>query len=320
MWKMIVRRFLIIIPQMFLLTIIVFGMSYIMPGDALTGLIDPTIRPEEIERLRELMGLNRPFWVRYWDWFTSMLQGDFGNSFHHARPVTHIIGDRLPNTIRLSLVATVFTYMIAVPLGMLAGRFRETIIDKTIIAYTFFAMAMPTIIFALINLFVFGFTLNWFPIVGSVDPRIDPGTAAYWLSRLRHLILPALTGALLSTIFIINVLRSQIIDNENSDFVTTARAKGVPRRVIYNRHIFRNAALPVYAGIGFAIVGLLGGSIFIEQVFGFPGMGQLFVSSITRRDFTVVNALIMFYGTATMVGTMLSDIFITIADPRIRIQ
>jgi len=320
MWKMILRRILIMIPQLLVLSLVIFIMAHFMPGDALFGVVDPTIRPEDLDRIREAIGMNRPWYERYFEWLTNMLRGDFGRSFNHQRSVTDVIGERLPNTIRLSFVTAMFTYMIAIPLGIIAGRFREKTADKIIVIYTFFAFAMPTIIFALINLFVFGFTLRWFPITGSVDPRAVAGTLNYQLSRVHHLILPALTLALLSTIGLINILRSEIIDNENSDFVTTARAKGVPRRVIYNKHIFRNAALPVYASFGFAIAGLMAGSIFIERVFSFPGMGTLFVQSIAGRDFTTVNALTMFYGVVTVVGTALSDIFITVADPRIRIQ
>jgi len=320
MWQMITRRFLILIPQLIALSIIVFTMAHFMPGDALTGLIDPTIRPEDIEAMREAMGLNRPMYEQYIDWVRNMLQGDFGRSFTHQRPVVDVIGERLPNTFRLSLVTMIFTYMLAIPLGILAGRYRETVIDRSIIIYTFFAIAMPMIIFALLNLFTFGFTLRWFPITGSVDPRAVSGTLEFHISRLRHLILPALTLALLSTVGIINILRSEIIDNENSDYVTMVRSKGAPRRIVYNRHIFRNASLPLISGFGFALVGLLGGSIFIERVFSFPGMGHLFVQSINGRDYTTANALIMFYGILAVVGTTLSDILMVVADPRIRVK
>ncbi|MCL2405896.1 MAG: ABC transporter permease [Defluviitaleaceae bacterium] len=320
MWKMILRRVLILIPQLFALSIIIFVMAHFMPGDALTGLIDPTISPEDIEIMREQLGLNRPLYVRYFDWVTSMLQGDFGRSFHHQRPVVDVIGERLPNTVRLSLVATIFTYLIAIPMGVIAGRYREKIADRAIINYTFFAIAIPLIVFALLNVYLFGFTLRWFPIQGSVDPRLATGTFAYHISRLQHLILPALTMALLGTAGIVNILRSEIIDNENSDYVTTVRAKGAPRRIVYNRHIFRNASLPLVAGFGFALVNLLSGTAVIERIFSFPGMGNLFVQSINGRDFSTANTLIMMYGIIGVVGTMLSDIFMIVADPRIRVK
>jgi len=302
------------------LSIVIFLLAQAMPGDALTGLVDPDVSPEDIDRIRTEMGLDRPWFLQYADWVRGLLRGDFGRSWHYARPVVEVIGERLPNTVRLSLMSALFTYVIAIPLGLFAGRYRETIVDRAIVTYTFFAMAMPTIIFALLNIFIFGFRLRLFPIVGSVAVGLESGTLAFSLSRLHHLILPALTGALLGTVGIINILRNEIIDNENADYVATARAKGVPNRKVYTRHIFRNASLPLASGFGFAITGLLSGSVFIERIFGFPGMGNLFITSITVRDFPTANALIMIYGFIGVMGVLLSDIFITIADPRIRIK
>jgi len=318
--RTIIRRFLLLIPQLLALSITIFILAQFMPGDALSGLVDPDVSPEDIQQIRTELGLDRPWFIQYINWMQGIFRGDFGRSWFYARPVVQVIGDRLPNTIRLSFLTATFTYLLAVPLGLLAGRYRETLLDRFIVGYTFFAMAMPTIIFALINIFLFGFRLRWFPVVGSVDITLEPGTVSFWLSRLHHLILPALTGALLGTVSIINILRNEIIDNENADYVTTARSKGVPNNKVYTKHIFRNASLPLASGFGFAITGLLSGSVFIERIFGFPGMGNLFITSITVRDFPTANALIMIYGFIGIVGVLLSDIFITIADPRIRIK
>ena len=321
MWKTILRRLLILIPQLLILSLIVFLLGNAMPGDALTGLMSADMRYEDIAGMREALGLDRPWPVRYVEWIGGIiLEGDFGRSFTHARPVMDLIGERAPNTFRLSLVTAIFFYMLAIPLGLLAGRFRETLLDRAIIFYTFFALAMPSVIFALINIFIFGFGLRWFPIQGSVDVRLVGQGAAYWMSRLQHLVLPAFTGAFIGTTAAINVLRSEIINYENSDFVMTARAKGVPRRIVYTRHIFRNACLPIAAGLGFVIAGLLGGSVLIENVFAYPGMGNLFVTSITQRDFAVANVLILMFGALTVLGTLLSDLLMIAVDPRIRIK
>ena len=320
MYKTIIRRLLLAIPQLFALSIVVFLLAQAMPGDALTGLVDPDVTPEDIQRIRTEMGINRPWFVQYISWIQGLFVGDFGRSWHYARPVAEIIKERLPNTIRLSIVSAIFTYLIAIPFGLTAGRFKETLVDRAIVTYTFFAMAMPTIIFALINIFIFGFRLRLFPIAGSVAIGLTPGTWQFFISQLHHLILPGLTSAILGTVGIINILRSEIIENESSDYVFTARAKGVPANKIYTKHIFRNASLPLASGFGFAITGLLSGSVFIERIFGFPGMGSLFISSITVRDFPTANALIMIYGFIGIAGVLLSDIFITIADPRISIK
>jgi peptide/nickel transport system permease protein len=217
-------------------------------------------------------------------------------------------------------MTTFFAYFLAIPLGLAAGRFKETVIDKAIIFYTYFALSMPTIVLALIFMFIFGFNLRWFPIAGSVDVTLAPGSFAQFASRMYHLILPAFTGALLSTTALINQLRSEIIDNENSDYVTTARSKGVPKRKVYTRHIFRNSSLPIVSSLGMAVAFFLTGSIFIELLFSFPGMGNLFFTAINQRDFPVTNALIMIYAILLVSGALISDVLMSIVDPRVRIK
>ncbi|MCL2387035.1 MAG: ABC transporter permease [Defluviitaleaceae bacterium] len=320
MYKVVIRRFLMLIPQMLALSLAIFIMAQFMPGDALSGIFDPSITHDDIELMREELGLNRNPAMRYIEWLGGLLRGDFGRSLMYHRPVLELIGDRAGNTFRLSLLTTVFMYVMAIPMGLVSGRYHETFADKSIIFFTFFALAMPTIIFALINLWLFGFRLDLFPLYGSVDAALPTGSFAYHMSRLHHLILPALTGAILGTVGTINILRDRIIETENADFVTTARSKGVPPNVVYSRHIFKNAALPVVAGFGPALAGLLGGSVFIEKIFGFPGMGNLFVTSILSNDYPVANGLIMIYGVLIVLGVLLGDIFMMILDPRIRIE
>jgi len=321
MWKTVVRRLLLLIPQLLALSLLVFFFASLMPGDAFGWMLfDPDIEFADYLAMRYAMGLDRPLYVRYFEWLGNVITGDLGRSLVHARPVVSVIGERAGNSFRLSLLSLIFVYLIAIPLGIIAGRKRDTPIDNIIIFYTFFALSMPTVIFAVINLWAFAFRLRWFPFIGSVDVRLVPATLEFHLSRLRHLILPALTAALLGTVSIINFLRTMIIDSESADFVTTARSKGVPERVIYNKHILKNAALPIVAGFGPAIAFLIGGNIFIEMIFSFPGMGGLFVSSILTRDWPVANGLILIFAVATVVGILLGDLFMMILDPRIRIK
>ncbi len=149
---------------------------------------------------------------------------------------------------------------------------------------------------------------------------LESGTLTYYWNKIYHLLLPAMTAAILGTTGIIQYLRSEIIDAKTQDYVKTARSKGIPIRRIYTRHIFRNSVLPIAAFLGFTITGLLGGSIFIETIYGYPGMGELFISSITSRDYSVITALIMLYGFLALLGSLLSDIIMSIVDPRIRID
>lgn len=321
MIKFIIRRLLLTLPQIVILSFIVFLLAQAMPGDALTGLIDPNITAEAIEAQREAMGLNNPWYVQYWDWFTGVLQGDFGRSFRHSRPVTDIIGERLYNTIALSALTLVLTYAIALPLGIIAGRYNGSWKDKLISGYTFFALAMPSFTMGLLMLFLFGFNLGWFPTGGSVAAAARAaGGFEYIISRIQHMFLPAFSLAVISTTAIIQYLRSEIIDLEQREFIVTARAKGAGERRVYNKHIFRNSLLPVASFLGFQIAFLIGGAIFVESIFSFPGMGELMISSITTRDFTVMTALILMFGVASIVGALLSDIILTLVDPRIRIK
>lgn len=320
MWKTILRRVLLMIPQIIILSLFVFLMASAMPGDPFTGLITPDMDPATIERLREAAGLNNPWYIRYWDWIVNAIQGDFGKSFTYKIPVSEVIGQRVGNTIWLSIVSLVFTYLLAIPLGMFAGRYNGSWGDKAISFYNYFSFAIPTFVFALLLIWIFGFNLGWFPTRGTVQTGVAPGTFAYVWSRIYHLILPALSYALLATTSTIQYLRTGVIDAKQEDYVKTARSKGVPENKVYNKHIFRNSILPIASFIGYDITGLIGGSIFIERIFSFPGMGRLFIDSLLARDYSVITALILLFGLTALFGTLLSDIIMSIVDPRIRIE
>ncbi|MBB4824630.1 peptide/nickel transport system permease protein [Sporosarcina luteola] len=322
MLKFILRRTLLMIPQIILVSILVFMLAKAMPGDALTGAFqgNPDANPEQIEKIREKMGLNDPWYQQYGRWLGNAVQGDFGQSYVHKQPVTHLLAGKIENTLLLSFFTLIITYLIAIPLGIIAGRWTDTWADKIIVTYTYFAFATPIFVFALLMMFFFSFILDWLPYSGSVDIKIETGTWDYFVSRARHLALPVLSGALISTVTTIQYLRNDMIDQKLKDFVKTARAKGVPERKVYTRHILRNSLLPIAAFLGYEITGLIGGSVFIETIYSYPGLGYLFIQSIQTRDFTVVTSLVLISATATIVGTMLSDIILSIVDPRIRIE
>lgn len=322
MWKFILRRFVIMIPQLFILSILIFALAKAMPGDALSGQMagNPEIDQRTLLEMREKLGLDDPIHVQYGRWVKNIFSGDFGMSYVHKQPVTNLLAGRIGNTVLLSLSIFIVSYLIAIPLGIVAGRWTDTWADKMIIGYNYLSFATPLFIFALLVLFVFGFLLGWFPIGGSVDISVEEGTFEHMISKMKHLVLPTLSGALLATVGTIQYLRNEVIDTKIKDFVKTARAKGVPETKVYSRHIFRNSLLPIAAFLGYEITGLIGGSIFLESIYSYPGMGQLFLQSITTRDFSVVTALVMISGVAALLGTLLSDIILSAVDPRIRID
>ncbi|MGY3765544.1 oligopeptide ABC transporter permease [Vagococcus vulneris] len=320
MWKTILRRVLLMIPQIIVLSLFIFILAKAMPGDPFTGLINPNTDPATIERMREAAGLNDPWYEQYVRWVTHALQGDFGQSFLYKLPVTEIIGQRVSNTIWLSLLTVILTYAIALPLGLFSGRYQNSIFDKSVVIYNFVSFAVPIFIFALIMLFFFGYRLEWFPTTGSVDSGAIEGTAGYYFSRFYHMILPAITQAVLATAVTIQYLRNEVIDAKQLDFVRTARAKGVPTNKVFTRHIFRNASLPIAAQLSYEITALISGSVVIEQTFAYPGIGKLFIDAINGRDYSVITALVLILGIVTIVGNLISDIVMSIVDPRIRIQ
>lgn len=320
MWKTILRRVLLMLPQILILSLLAFMIAKMMPGDPFTGLITPETDPNTIEALRVKAGFYDPWYIQYVRWMGKAFQGDFGQSYTYKYAVTKLIGERIGNTVWLSLLTLILTYLIALPLGMVAGRYQNSWADKLIVVYNFITYSIPTFVFALILLWLFGYTLGWFPTRGSVDSGVSPGSITYLINRFHHLLLPALTMAILSTTGTVQYLRTGVIDAKSQDYVRTARAKGVPEKVVFNRHIFRNSILPIAAFLGYEFTGLIGGSVFIENIFSYPGMGNLFVSSISSRDYSVILALLLLFGTATLLGTLLSDIIMSIVDPRVRVQ
>ena len=320
MWKTILRRVLLMLPQIFILSVLAFLIAKMMPGDPFTGLITPETDPNTIEALRVKSGFYDPLPVQYWNWISKAFRGDFGQSYTYKYEVTKLIGERIGKTVWLSLLTLILTYLIALPLGMIAGRYQNTWADKVIVVYTFITYSIPVFVFALVLLWLFGYTLGWFPTRGSVDSDVVAGTLGYYVNKFHHMILPAFTMAILSTTGTIQYLRTGVIDAKSQDYVRTARAKGVPENVVFNRHIFRNSILPIAAFLGYEFTGLIGGSVFIENIFSYPGMGNLFVTSITGRDYSVILALLLLFGTATLLGTLLSDIIMSIVDPRVRVQ
>jgi peptide/nickel transport system permease protein len=308
------------IPQLFVLSVLMFILAQYMPGDALSGMIDPAVSGERLAELREMHGFNDPWHVKYARWLGNAFRGDLGNSFRFKIPVTQLVAQRAFNTFVLSLLTVILTYLIAVPLGMIAGRRHGGALDKGIMVYSYVAFSIPSLVFGLINIFFFAYVLRWFPSGGSVDVMIDPGTFQWFINKIYHLILPATTVAILWTTGTIHFLRSEIINYSNADFALTARSKGVPERIVYSRHILRNSLLPIAANFGYVVTGLFTGMIFIEKIFSYPGMGTLFLDAIIGRDFAVVNTLVLFNAMMLILGGLISDIIITVVDPRIRIK
>ena len=248
-----------------------------------------------------------------------MPYGNLGMSYNLKEPVMTVIGHRAINTFWMSLLSVILTYLFAIPMSIVAARNEGKWQDQLWLTYNSITFGIPPYVFYLLIIFIFGYSLNWFPTGGTVSPDAM-GIIPVFFSKIYHMILPAFSLAVFGTVGIFTYFRSGILDEQTQDYVRTARAKGVKEKVIFRRHILRNASLPIASNFGFVITGLLGGAIFAETIFGYPGLGQLFITSISGRDYSMITALILLNGFLGLLGALLSDIIMAMVDPRIRIQ
>lgn len=320
MIKLILRRLLGMIPMLFLISIVVFMLAKAMPGDSFTGEIDPNnTNPEYIEEMREKTGYYDPVYIQYGRWIGDFVQGDFGKSTRYKIPVSDLILQKLPNTIFLALTSLVITYVLAFLMGMYSGRRPYSLGDNLIAVFNYAGLAIPSFVAGVFAIYYFAFGLNWFPFAGSVDIELVKGTVPYWLSRFHHVFLPAVVLGIFATAQYTQFLRNDLIENSRRDFVRTARAKGTPMRRIYNVHILRNSIIPLITFLGFDIAALLSGAVITEKIFTYPGIGLLFLDSVTSRDIPTMMAITMMLSFLVLFGNLLADILYGVVDPRIRL-
>ncbi|MEH7097585.1 oligopeptide ABC transporter permease [Neobacillus vireti] len=321
MLKYAFRRILGMIPMLFLISIVVFTLAKLMPGDSLTGEIDPrNTNPQYIAEMRAKLGYNDPLPKQYVRWMGDFIQGDFGKSTRFKIPVAEIISEKIPNTLLLGFSSIIITYLFAFFMGLYSGRKPYTLGDNIIGGLNYLGLSIPSFIAGVFAIFFFSFTLDWFPSNGSVDIGVTEGTIEFWQSRLHHVLLPAVVLGLLSTASYTQFLRNDIIENSRKDFVRTARAKGTPERKIYNVHILRNSIIPLITFLGFDLVAIISGAIITETIFTYPGLGQLFLQSVGTRDYPVLMTLTMMFSFLTLIGNLIADILYGVVDPRIRLD
>lgn len=321
MWRTVLRRVLIMIPQLILVSILIFMLAQLMPGDPFYGSLNPNSDPATIERMRHAAGLDLPWYQQYFKWVGNVLHGDLGTSYvvNKGWTVTRIIGQRIWPTLSMGIIAAVLTYFLSITQALLAARHENKVIDRVLIVWNTMTSAVPSFVFYFVMMVLFVYIIPIFPSSGTgID---DTQTfATNFFSNLKYAFLPALTIALFSTNSIFQYLRSNLLDQQAQDYVRTARAKGVQIKDVFRKHILRNAFLPIASGIGYSITGILGGAIFAETVFGYPGLGALFVQALSGRDYTVITALMLLQGVLALLGGLLSDIISAWVDPRVRVK
>lgn len=267
---------------------------------------------QEAEAMRRQYGLDKSVPEQYVDYLTDLLRLDFGSSIHLKRPVVDLIGERIPHTLRLTVVAFMVSYLIAIPLGVLAALRRGTAFDYTSLGLTMVGVSLPAFWLGLMLILLFSVQLNWLPASGIGDATLQ--------GRVRHLILPAITLAIPRMAVMTRFIRGTMLDILGADYLTTARAKGMRERAVIMRHGFRNALIPIVTLIGLQLGFLVGGAVVIERVFGLPGVGDLVVDAISGRDFPVVQASVLMLAISVVIANTAVDILYGYVDPRVRTE
>lgn len=299
-----IKRIISKIPILFGMTIIVFLILHLAPGDPVDMIVGPNVTPEVYQNIRTQLGLDKPLIVQYFKFLANIFQGNLGESILQGRPVLEIIKERIPVTFTLGITILIISFGLAIPAGIIAAINRNTWKDYLCMSGALLGMSMPTFWFGLLLLYFFAYKLRLFPISGY-------GT---W----KHLVLPALAMGLTDAAITARMVRSSMLEVIRQDYIRTARSKGLARPVIIYQHALKNALIPIITLLGMKIGWVLGGSVFLEVIFSRPGIGRLMINAIFARDYPVVQGAMLVLTTSIILGNMLADLLYAVIDPRIR--
>lgn len=324
MFVYIIKRLLIMVVTFWGITVISFGILHLAPGGPLSPLTDfnPKMTPEFREKLIKMYGLDKPLHIQYWNWLKGILKLDFGRSFSlDQRPVWDKIKERLPVTLLINGLALLLIILISIPLGVFSAVRAGSKTDQFLTFLTLFGYAMPSFWLALILMMIFGVKLQLLPISGlhSVVGYEQMTTWEKIWDWTKHLICPLFVATFGGIAGFSRYLRNSLVEVLQADYITYARAKGLPERVIIYKHALRNALLPMITLLGLSLPGLIGGSVIFETIFGIPGLGQLMWQAVMGRDYPVIMANLVLVSILTLLGNFLADLGYALADPRIRL-
>jgi peptide/nickel transport system permease protein len=314
--RFLIQRSLQNVILLWLVSMIGFGVLFLAPGGPLAQFaLVPGMSQAELLRIAEQMGLNRPIPAQYWEWFTRLLSGDWGHSYRDGQPVLSIIGSHLGATLELMVVSAVIAVAVGMWVGVLGAIRRYSVFDYLATVGAMVALSIPTFWFGLVTIYVFSVKLAILP-AGNM---YTIGGGSLW-DYVRHLIAPSLVLGLVTVALWSRYMRSSMLEVIHQDYIRTARAKGASERVVLIRHAIRNALLPMITVAGLQLPTLLSGALVTETVFTWPGMGRLFLDSLSYRDYPVVMGVLMLSAVLVLIGNMLADILYAVADPRIRLD
>lgn len=312
--KYIIKKIISMIITLVVVSLCVFLAFSIIPGDPALRMLGTEASPELIAQTRERMGLNDPFFIRYFRWFTAFLKGDMGTSYNYSVPVSGMILGKIPITLTMAVMSFLLTILISIPLGIITAKHEGGILDKVIIVFNQIIMAIPPFFSGIIISFVFGMVLKVFTPGGFISYKDNFG------GFIRYLIFPAVAVALPKIAMTVKMLRGSVIDEAAKDYTRTAYSRGNNTNGVLYRHVLKNALIPVITFLGMVLADMIAGSIVIEQVFSIPGISRILLTSISNRDYPVVEAIIMGIAIVVILTNLLVDIIYRIIDPRIGIE
>lgn len=310
------RRVLAVLPVLLVVAVVVFLILYLTPGDPAAVIAGNNATNEDIDRLREQLGLTKPLWVQFWIWLSNVLRGDLGYSFYLNKPVTELIAQRIEPTLSLAAGTLTLAVLIAVPLGTLAAWRTGGWLDRLLSGFSVAGFSVPVFVIAYVLIYVFAIWLEWLPVQGY--RRLFGSASQGFGAWAYQLVLPWLTLAGAYVALIARVTRSSVSEALTEDYIRTARAKGLKEVTVLLRHALANAAVPIATVIGIGVALLIGGVVVTETVYAIPGLGSLTVDAVLNRDFPVIQGVVLFFSALYVLVNLVVDVSYLLLDPRIR--
>ena len=308
------RRLLALVPVALVVATVAFVLIHLAPGDPASIIAGPDATAAEVQRITQQLGLEEPFPVQLLHWYGRLLQGDLGDSIFLRKPVTAAILDRVEPTLLLTVFAIVIAIAVGVPAGVLSARHHNTATDQTVMVAALLGVSIPNFLLGLLLIMCFSVWLGWFPVAGYTP--LEDGI----LSTLRSLVLPALALGLVQSALIARIARSAMLDVLREQYITAGRAKGLGERAVVYKHALKNAMIPTITIIGISFAILVSGAVVVETVFNIPGLGRLIVSAVLRRDYPVVQGVVLCVAGVYMLINLAVDLSYLLIDPRVRYQ
>jgi peptide/nickel transport system permease protein len=308
----VLRRLLAVVPVMLVVATVTFVLVHLAPGDPASVIAGPYASADDVAKLRHQLGLDEALPVQLVRWYGRLLRGDLGDSIFLRRPVTEAIVDRLEPTLLLTTWATLVAILIGVPAGIVSARYHNSAVDQSLMGLALVGLSVPNFLLGLLMILVFGVWLRWLPVAGYV-----PVEAGVW-SNLRSLVMPSLALGLVQSALIARITRSSMLDVLREQFVLTGRAKGLAENVVVYKHALKNAIIPTLTVIGITFALLIGGAVVIETVFNIPGLGRLIISAVLRRDYPVIQGVVLLIAVTYTAVNLLVDLAYLVVDPRVR--